>query len=136
MGIQVGWEQDQRTSLIFKFDRTWSWIELRKKMRLAFALSRTVDYSVGIIFDLSETLFFPDEPIQHVRGLIPHLPPNWNTIVIISAAQYAADIFNPIYDEYRDKGLLFLLVQTMEQAQVVLEHERRRQMSESRATLY
>lgn len=133
MGIEVNWDNPERTRLVFRFDRAWTWLELRRKLRLSFAMTRTIDHAVGIVFDLTETVFLPEEPIAHVNGLMPHLPPNWSMIVVVSGASYAADIFTPIYTAYKDKGLLFLLVQSREQADAVISHEHRMRMTGARA---
>jgi len=133
MSIEVTWDCPEKNILAFRFADPWNWLQMRRKVRYAIALSDKVGHSLGVFFDLSNSQQFPDKPGDHVSGLLPYLPPNWDTIVVISADPDTAQIFAPIYETYRAEGLRLLLVQTRQQAQLLLEHEHHMKMQGCRS---
>lgn len=83
---------------------------------------------MGILLDLSDSHQIPSQPVAHVSGLLPYLPPNWETIVVISPETATAQVFAPIYKAYRAEGMRLLVVQTDAQAQMLLQHEHHMKM--------
>jgi len=125
MSITVNWENPARTAIRFGFEGQWTWLTLRKKMRFAFALMQHVGHSVDMIFDLSSADGLQALSVRNVASLEAYLPAHSGTLVFVSPDEQAITKLEALHWFYRQNGRHVLQVQTIEQAQLLLEHERR-----------
>lgn len=124
MAISVQWNNEEMTAIRYQFTDPWSWLELRRRLRVGFALSRSVQHTVDIIFDLTDARTAPENPVEHALTLRPFIPSNIGTMVFISQDATVSRTLVKIYQEYRAQGLSVLMVNTLEQAEHLLLHER------------
>lgn len=125
MGVTAQWDDPTQQTIRFNFEEAWSWLSLRRKLRVGFALMRGVGHRVDMIFDLTLAHSFPTNPVLNTQLLLPYLPANVGTMVFVSEDEQTANILETIYHHYRDHGVRVLMVANMEQARHLLQHERR-----------
>lgn len=126
MVVSAQWDGSTQQIICFRFEEAWSWLALRRKLRVGFALMRGVGHRVDMIFDLTLAHSFPNNPVVNTQLILPYLPANVGTMVFVSADEYTANILEAVYDHYKDNGVRILMVEDMEQAKALLKHERRR----------
>lgn len=126
MGVSAQWDDPTQKTIRFQFDGAWSWLALRRKLRVGFALMRGVGHRVDMIFDLTQAHSFPNNPVVNTQLILPYLPANVGSMVFVSADEHTANILEAVYAYYKDNGVRILMVENMELAHELLKHERRR----------
>lgn len=123
MAIEVGWDNQKRTTLRVDFSGMWTWLELRKVLRLGFAKMRDVGQRVDLIFNFGDTVLPPD-PLLHLASLQAYLPAHSGILVFVCSDETQSANLHTVYYVYREDGQRALSVQTLDQARMLLEHER------------
>lgn len=70
MGIQIDWDNDQRSIVRFVYQGKWTWEEFYSKIDEANQLMDTVSYSCVSIIDMRESNFLPAGAAIHIRNVI------------------------------------------------------------------
>ena len=132
MSIQVCWDNEDRSIIRLDFEVRWSIFDLKRKLRACMAMMRSVDHSVGIIFDLSQFSGTPAQTLGDALDLLLHMPPNRGVLVLVSRDILSLESMNSVFLHYQERDLRILPVQSLEQAHNLLRHEHRMKVSGER----
>lgn len=132
MAIEVVWDNTQRATLRVDFAGKWSWLELRRGLRVGFAKMRAVGQRVDLIFNMGDTTL-PESPLMNLAMLQTYLPAHSGTLVFVCADPHQLATLETVYHVYREGGQQALGVQTLEQARMLLAHERHMLVSGERS---
>lgn len=124
MTMNVVWDDPHCKTLRVDCGAAWSWLALRKALRVGFAMMRNMGHRVDLIFDLTETTQIPAEPVLNFAFLQAYFPAHLGTIVFISDDEQFLASLETVYYVYREGGQKALSVHTLAQARALLAHER------------
>src|SRR5262249_24769897 len=86
MGIQVKWDNKDKTILLYSFAESWSWREYDAAMELGQEMIDAANKSVSVIMDFQHTRFAPPGGMRNVSKSFRHLSDvQLNKLVIVGA---------------------------------------------------
>jgi hypothetical protein len=85
MTIEVGWENEEKTILIERFDGAWTWEEFYAAIQQAASMMAEVEHRVDVLADMIKA----DRPpsgtaMTHARNMMRLYPDNWGIMVIVA----------------------------------------------------
>lgn len=125
MGIKVYWDNFDHSAVQFEISGSWTWRSFGKQMQLAFSLIQSVPHRVDIIVNALGSKGAPESLMEHINSVIPYLPNNTGTIMMVGKTRKACDVFASMHKIYSRAGFDVLLVGTVEQARKGLILRRR-----------
>lgn len=128
MTVTVHWDNELHTMLRFDVAGQWSWLELRRQLRIGFAMTRTVDHSIYVIISLMGQTRFPPDPIANITSITPFLPPNWRGLVIVNAHE-ESDMLSALTERYEREGVRLMLATSLDEARTLIQHAVRSESS-------
>lgn len=100
--ISVGWDvrpHDQAvdvppppTTVLWEFQRGWTWQDFRAARQISEGLVRSVAYDVDLIFNLNKTTVPQGNTLQQLRAMSRNTSPNVGVRVIANADGFAIAI--------------------------------------------
>ncbi len=95
MKINVAWDNDEKTILIYKFEKGWSWNDLREIFGEGYSMLDLVDHRVDVIMDFSEaSMFAPSGAINQARH-VSNNPRHDNIgLTVLVGSNFVSSIFN------------------------------------------
>lgn len=95
MGVQMRWDNEDRTVMRHVFGNYWDWQDLFDVINQTRALLDIHHRKVDLIVDLSNTRWVPPSPTLHFRYLMDFLThPYVGRVVIVSTSQFVEEFGN------------------------------------------
>lgn len=137
MGIQVRWDNDEKTVICYSFEGRWTWDELHDAIAESRRLLDAVDYKVNTIADMRQSTILPPSLLSNARAIMSGSHPNEGFTVVVGSnklVQIMYDMTKRVYPRLLNENRLIVLP-TMEQAYARLDQKRQqRKRSESELT--
>lgn len=126
MAVQINWGNEQKTFTVFEFIGSWTWEEYYAARDAGVKMVNTVDHTVNIIVDISQSSVFPQNMLTHFRSSVNQAPRPFDLCVIVSQSRFIEALVNVLS---RLKLMTkFRLVKTREEAiKILAEHDAARQ---------
>jgi hypothetical protein len=94
MTIELGWDNDLHTALLYQFPQKWTWDEFYSVKVEADALLDQSSHDVVLIFDLTATEGIPSGALMQARTLIRRAHPRGKPIVLVSSNMVIVAMLN------------------------------------------
>lgn len=85
MGIQVQWDNDEKTILRYDYQARWSWNELYQAVDQGYHLIDSVAHPVAVIIDLTASEGIPPGALSHARSIQQRAHPRISMNVAVNA---------------------------------------------------
>jgi hypothetical protein len=119
MAVTVGWDNDEMTVLVIRFQRPWDWSEFNRAVEELSRLLASVEHKVDIIFDIREAGFPPEGAVNRFRKAAEIRHSNVNLLIYIAPpvlAQFVRGIVTIIRAVFGAFEREFIFVTTIEAA--------------------
>ena len=73
MGIEVKWDNEDKTIIRYIYDGRWTWEELDNARTVAAQFESTVDRRVNVIVDVLKSRLLPNGTITRARQVVREL---------------------------------------------------------------
>ncbi|MBZ0279156.1 MAG: shikimate dehydrogenase [Anaerolineae bacterium] len=132
MGIRVDWDSQDKAIITYSFEGYWTWPHMHEAVRQVYALMATVNYTVDVIVDLTESSFVPSEAIANARQLAVSVKPHTNysgTTVYVGMNTLARTLLNAVSQIYYQMNQYhnFVFVRNLAEAYKVIEDQRKKE---------
>src|SRR5688572_12633323 len=85
MAIEVSWYNSEKTIILEKYPRKWTWDDFYNLRDTVVPMMKEVSHPVYIIADFGNNLDIPSgNAMLHARNVIGSFPENWALLLIIS----------------------------------------------------
>lgn len=123
MGIQLQWDNPERTIIRYDFDSHWTSEDFFNAIAADDPMIASVDHPVHLIFDMSNSDTVPVIQLTRLRQIANSVQDNSGMIVLVGANMWInalADIFQKVYATRLDnfKGLFHTV--TLEDARTII----------------
>lgn len=129
MAISVSWDDDQHTIVRWVFGAGWTWDDFSTAQQMSNQLIESVDYSVDIIGDLSNTSGLPANALTAYRGFVDWTASNLDMIVLVGAGRFVKAMVSVFVKVMPGKapGTHFVFADTLDRAYALIaEHQAQR----------
>ena len=92
MSIAICWDNDEKTALRYVFEGLWDWDELWERSAEIRSLMNTVDHTVHLIIDMSETSFLPQGALNYFRVLLNTKHPQTGLTIFVGGNVYTRSL--------------------------------------------
>ena len=120
MSVTVSWDNDDRTTIRYEFERDWIWDEFYAASENAFALTRSVEHTVHSISYFKPGASLPPNALMHFRRAMVNAPRNRGVTVIVGGSLFITTMVRVFSKLNRSLGERLLLADTLEQARALL----------------
>ena len=67
MKIEISWANEEKTLLLYTFQKDWTWAEIPSAFKKAYEMIDSVDTCVDVIMDFSQAKLLPSGAISQFR---------------------------------------------------------------------
>jgi len=96
MGLQVYWENDQKTIIRQVYDLKWTWDEFLETFEKIRQMGQEVGYPIGMISEIGQIRTVPPNAIVYGAKGIRSLPPNIVLTVMVTSSPLALSLLKVI----------------------------------------
>ena len=96
MGIQVHWDNDEKTIACYEFSDPWTWEQFHEAVAKIHTMVRSVTNKVDYIADMSRSHIAPGNALLHIRHAIQEAPPNSGLLVVVGGSAFAGAILKVV----------------------------------------
>jgi hypothetical protein len=96
MGVQVLWDNDEKTIACYEFVDPWTWEEFHQAVTEIHTMVRSVTNKVDYIADMSRSRIAPGNALLHIRHAIQDAPPNSGLLVVVGGSAFAGAILKVV----------------------------------------
>jgi hypothetical protein len=126
MGIEVSWDNEERTIIRHTYQGEWTWDETRAAIKTAEAMLGEVSHRVDVIVDMKAASRLPANPTSIFREAVSFVQhPDVGMIVMISNSLLIQTFANILATVYPKAGEKIVLVSSEEEAYARLADHRR-----------
>jgi hypothetical protein len=128
MGIEVTWENENKTIIQYVYDGRWTLREFDDARTQAAKLEETVTHRVDVIVDVRNSSLVPTGAISRGKQVMTtnqSSHPNEATAVIVGAGPLVRSIYDVVSKVYPDvvKRRGFRFARTMDEARAIIAQE-------------
>ncbi|MCC6614588.1 MAG: hypothetical protein IT320_13995 [Anaerolineae bacterium] len=121
MPIQVGWDDDEKTIILWHYSQEWTWQESVEAAEQTQVLRHSVDeQSVVVILNMEFTQTIPRDSIRNMRRLLHNLEPT--DFVILCGDNAAVDVVTSFLRTlFYDQSNRILMAPTLADARILAQ---------------
>ncbi len=101
MGIEVQWDNPEHTLIRYLYSGQWSLDNFYEALHTSHEMLDTVDYSVGIIIDMTNSKLVPNGVLSHGKNITMRKHQNQGKSIIIGAGGLVRTLFDVYRKVYR-----------------------------------
>jgi|GEM_PF-6803497 len=116
MSIRVYWDNFEHTTIQLEVKGNWTWRAFGKQLKIAISMIQSVTHRVDVVLNVLGSNGAPTSLVEHINSVIPYLPSNCGTIMMVGKTRKVCDIFASMHNVYSRAGFDVLLVGSVEQA--------------------
>ncbi|MFN8373789.1 MAG: hypothetical protein U0694_13055 [Anaerolineae bacterium] len=132
MPVNIQWDDEAQTRVLFEFSGKWTWDEYQKARQQGIRMTTDLPQIVNLIVDYSHCDMFPSNMLSHFGSSIEQNPKPFELAVIVTGSPFVKTLVNVITKVYTRKGVNFKVARTLEDARKIFaEHEAKRAVSKS-----
>ena len=124
MPIDVNWDDDAQTVIRYEFWSPWTWNEYRQAIDRAWELAGSVSHPTDTITDMSASRLLPEGLFRNVKQSVVEIPESTQTVVLVGGGLFVETMLNVIKSVYRNAASKFFVVETVEEARVLIQQRR------------
>ena len=133
MGIQVVWDNDEKTIIRYVFDVRWTWDDFYAARTDAYNLIDTVQHKIGVIFDAPPNVTLPPNMITHSRSAISKTHENTHVVVVVVGNTYVRAMLTMVRKLSKKAAEKLELAPTLDEARALVR-ERLAENPQNRAS--
>src|SRR5215510_13590412 len=126
MGVQVSWDNPEKTVLLYELEGRWTWDEFHAAVADAFAMTASVPHTVDTISHFHRGTPLPANAMFHFRRVMLAAPPNRGINVIVGGSSLVRTMASLFSKAHRLLGRRLLVCATLEEARETLDMRRTR----------
>jgi hypothetical protein len=120
MSITVGWDNNEKTILIYHYEGKWSWAEYNASISQAEQLLAGRTSPVDVIANFSQSTLLPASALSGFKKSMDSRPINFRLAVLVTQGELIprlVDIFRKVYSKIGDK---LVVARTVEEAREII----------------
>ncbi len=131
MGVNISWDNGEKTALRYDFKGRWTWEEFDAAALEAFAMTGSVTHTVDSIsnFEIGATL--PPNALFQFRRAMSKAPPNRGITVIVGGSLFIKTMVTTFSRLNKQLGERLQIADSLEQARALLAARRPKSSSKS-----
>ncbi len=119
MGIQIVWDNDEKTILRYIFDTHWTWDDFYAAKAEAYSQIDTVPHKVGVIFDAPEKITLPANMITHNKSAVSKTHANTAIVVVVVTNLYLRTMLTMVMKLSKKAADTLRLVSSLDEARAL-----------------
>jgi hypothetical protein len=103
MGIKVGWDNPNKTTIRYEFNGKWDVHTFEQAVEQSFVMTESVNHEVHVIMDMSHSKEIPDGALLYFKRKLSVLPYNRGVIVFAgcdTAAMAMVRMLTRVHSKY------------------------------------
>ncbi len=120
MGIQVIWDNQDKTVLRYIFDTHWTWEDFYTAKGMAYSMIDTVPHKIGVIFDAPHGITLPSNMLTHSKSAVNKLHPNTSCVIVVVSNLYLRSMLTMVMRLSRKAAETLTLVSTLDEARALV----------------
>jgi hypothetical protein len=124
MGVNVYWEDNERTLLRYDFIGKWDWNDLYASLGKGLKLEMQSINRVDVLLDLRQSGAIGDNAMAHIRKIGDKQPPNVGMLVVITPNKFLKTLFQVTMQSYPNAALYLRLAASEEEARMMIAEAR------------
>ncbi len=112
MGIQVSWDNTEKTAVRFDYGQDWSWADFTAALQQSKGMIATVSQTVDLIANFTDGTLPPADALLRFSRALQDSPPNVGIVVIVGGGAFITVLvktFNRMYRALGEREPLFTL---------------------------
>jgi hypothetical protein len=127
MSVKVSWDNESKTTIRYDFEGEWTWDEFRAAAQVAFALTRSVTYTVDTISNFPPGTRLPANAFLQFRRAMADAPKNRGVTVIAGGSSFIKTMVSVFSKVNKQLGERLMVVDSLQEARKVLTERRKPQ---------
>lgn len=119
--ITLNWVGSKQMVLIWEFGQRWSRTDFLMACQKSLTMTKSVDHSVNIIIDLSQSRFYPSNLMYLAYSGIQMRCKNIGTVVVVSESQLWSRLYHHLTQIYSMDSLSVQFVTSLDAAGYILQ---------------
>lgn len=119
MAINVKWADESQSAIVYELKGKWTWDELFIAIDEAVQLLDSINHSVNIIIDVSESQYTPPLSVANLRR-VANAPtmshPNTQLLILVGANQFIKIMFQVFSRLFPHAASRYRMMKTLEEA--------------------
>ncbi len=99
--IDVRWNDDNHTIIVWEFDKGWTWDDLFVARRTFDELMNSVTHSVHVIFNMNRTMLPIGDALSNFKAVGGHVPKNAGLLIVVNATGFGVKITHVVMRVFR-----------------------------------
>lgn len=120
MGIEIVWDNDEKTILRYIFDTHWTWDDFYTAKAEAYRQIDTVPHKVGVIFDAPEKITLPANMITHSKSAVSKTHDNTAIVVVVVTNLYLRTMLTLVMKLSKKAAETMRLVSSLDEARTLV----------------
>lgn len=121
MAIEVAWDDEAQTRLLYTFPEYWSWDEFHEAKELADAMIDSRGRRIGLIFDVHRVQTLPVNMLTGIKPVIVSRHPDGKPLVLVGKMSLIKSLYVLITRLYGNLLKDFMLVSTLDEARQAID---------------
>ena len=96
MGVQVLWDNDEKTIACYNFSDPWTWDEFHQAVTEMHKMVGSVTNKVDFIADMTKSHIAPGNALFHIRRAIQDAPGNSGLLVVVGGSAFVGAILKVV----------------------------------------
>jgi hypothetical protein len=124
MGVNVYWEDHERTLLRYDFIGKWDWADLYTALGQGLKMEMQSINRVDVMLDLRQGGSIGDGAIAHIRKIAEKQPPNVGMLVVVTPSKFLTALFQAAMRSYPSVALYLRLASNEIEARMLIAEAR------------
>jgi len=121
MPVSAEWDNESQTIIRIRIDDPWDLDEYSQATLHAWSLMQTVDYSVHLIIDLTDTFTFPKNLLSAAPTINSHVHPRQGLVIGVKISPYLQAVMRVAIRVFPRLGQNVLFTQTLQEAYALIQ---------------
>jgi hypothetical protein len=116
MGVQVGWDTENKKAIRYDFQGQWTWHDFRQATTEGFALTKSVKHRVDTISNFHPGANLPSDALFQFNRAMKNAPENRGVTVIVGGTSFIKNLVSIFSRVYKPLGKRLVLASSVEEA--------------------
>jgi hypothetical protein len=124
MGIEVTWDNDEKTIIHYYYGKNWSWEDFRQAGEISNAMAVEVHHTVDIIADFLDGSPPPIGALGRFKNAQESMPENIKSITVVGGGTFINALVGMFSRLYRPLGEQLLIAKSLNEARDKINQKR------------
>lgn len=124
MSIQAGWDDANKTTFLWVFEGSWTWLDYNATLDHCNKLAQEVNYPIDVIVDFRASSMFPSHILSNLRGSKATQPEKLGKVVVVGGNLFVRNLLEAVNKLLRFLANRISFADSTEEARKILTRQR------------